>query len=188
VSAPAAFGLCLDLNVLLAAELSKAAGRTESASQVLVRYVEQGHAPLGPIQLVISQGMLERLEARLLDRVGITPEQATALVATLAELARLGPARLGRILPLGSGVLPLRDAEDRGVLETALAGKAHFLVTANWRDFLFKDVEEVSPGRIARYRDLILLHTEEAAGVLSRRRELPTTLPHLLNRTRELPE
>lgn len=30
-------------------------------------------------------------------------------------------------------------------------------MTANWRDFLFKDVEEITPGRVARFRELILL-------------------------------
>ena len=43
----------LDLNVFIAAELSKAAGRRDSASQLLVGYVEQGHSPAGLIQLVI---------------------------------------------------------------------------------------------------------------------------------------
>ncbi len=171
--APAVIRLCLDLNVFIAAELSRAAGRTDSASQTLVRYVEQGHSPSGPIQLVISQGMLDRLEARFVDRAGIDPQDAAALVNTLAEIARLGPARLGRIIPVGVGVLPLREAEDRGVLETALAGRADFLVTANWRDFLFKDVVEIVPGRVARFQDLLLLHTEEAAAVFAGRRRLP---------------
>jgi len=71
--------------------------------------------------------------------------------------------------------LRFRDAAgvSPGVLETALAERADVLVTANWRDFLFKDVEEITPGRVARFRELILLHTAEAAGVLSGRRQLP---------------
>jgi len=170
---PRVVRLCLDLNVFIAAELSKAAGRRDSASQLLVGYVEQGHSSLGPIQLVISQGMLDRLEVRFHDAAGLSQENAAALVTTLAELARLGPAGLGRVMPVGTGVLPMREPEDRGVLETALAGRADLLVTANWRDFLFKDVDEITPGRVARFRELILLHTAEAAGVLSRRRQLP---------------
>jgi hypothetical protein len=35
----------------------------------------------------------------------------------------------------GTGVLPLRDAEDRHVLEVALAGQAYILATANLADF-----------------------------------------------------
>ena len=173
---PRVVRLCLDLNVFIAAEISNAAGRRDSASQLLVGYVEQGHSPAGPIQLVISQGMLDRLELRFRDAAGVSPENAAALVTTLAELARLGPAGLGRVIPVGIGVLPIREPEDRGVLETALAGRADFLVTANWRDFLFKDVEEITLGRVARFRELILLHTAEAAGVLWKRRQLPPGL------------
>jgi len=61
--------------------------------------------------------------------------------------------------------LRFRDAAgvSPGVLETALAERADVLVTANWRDFLFKDVEQITPGRVARFGELILLHTAETA-------------------------
>jgi predicted nucleic acid-binding protein len=41
----------------------------------------------------------------------------------------------------GTGVIPIADTEDRHVLETALAGRANILVTANFRDFLTKNIE-----------------------------------------------
>lgn len=44
----------------------------------------------------------------------------------------------------GTGVIPLEDIEDRHVLETALAGQASILVTANLKDFLAKDTKIVT--------------------------------------------
>jgi predicted nucleic acid-binding protein len=52
----------------------------------------------------------------------------------------------------GTGVIPIRDTEDAHVLETAIAGKADVLITANFKDFISKDTEVVIPGRHAVYR------------------------------------
>lgn len=46
---------------------------------------------------------------------------------------------------VGAGVLALPDGEDARVLEAAVAGEAHYLVTANVRDFL-------------QHKDMILIH------------------------------
>jgi predicted nucleic acid-binding protein len=42
----------------------------------------------------------------------------------------------------GTGVIALRDVEDLHVLEIAIAGKADFLVTANFKDFTLRDTSE----------------------------------------------
>jgi predicted nucleic acid-binding protein len=41
--------------------------------------------------------------------------------------------------------------EDRHVLETAIAGKANYLITANWKDFLVKETQKIIPERHYRY-------------------------------------
>ncbi len=59
-----------------------------------------------------------------------------ALTARIENLAAAGPAGdLPSRLLGGTGVLPLRDAEDRHVLKVALAGQADILATANLADF-----------------------------------------------------
>jgi predicted nucleic acid-binding protein len=62
-------------------------------------------------------------------------------------------AKLGAQLTLGgTGVIALRDVEDLHVLETAIAGKADFLVTANFKDFIERDTSIEIPDRHAIYR------------------------------------
>lgn len=52
----------------------------------------------------------------------------------------------------GTGVIGLRDTEDAHVLETAIAGKADFLVTANFKDFIInRDTKIEIPDRHAIY-------------------------------------
>ena len=52
----------------------------------------------------------------------------------------------------GTGVVPLYDLEDAHILETVIAGKAQVLVTANFRDFIDKNVEIVQKNRHGIYR------------------------------------
>ena len=52
----------------------------------------------------------------------------------------------------GTGVIPIRDTEDAHVLETAIAGKVHLLLTANFKDFISEDTEVVIPDRHAVYQ------------------------------------
>ncbi len=52
----------------------------------------------------------------------------------------------------GTGVIPIEDWDDRHVLETAVAGGATALVTANFRDFLVKDLRVIIPQRHGIYR------------------------------------
>ncbi len=62
-------------------------------------------------------------------------------------------AKLGvQLASGGTGVIGLRDTEDAHVLETAVAGRADFLVTANFKDFIVdRDTKIEIPDRHATY-------------------------------------
>jgi predicted nucleic acid-binding protein len=137
--------VCLDLNIWCAELLARRAGRSDTACQRIVAAV-RGLDPAAPLQLVISWGMLHRLQAVLQREFGFGPASAADLIEIIADYAEEGPS-----LTLGGvGVLPIHDAEDRHVLETAWAGAAEVLVTADFGGFLAADAEIVEAGRIAR--------------------------------------
>ena len=155
--------LCLDLNVWCAAYLAARAGRRETASQSLVDAARYGQSQQGPLHLVVSWGMLDRLKLVLIDQLRFDPAEAGELIDAIASYARTGPS-----LTLGGvGVIPIRDAEDRHVLETAWAGGADVLVTANLVDFVSAGAEVILDGRLYRLKRgaaaLILAHPFEAA-------------------------
>ncbi|WP_024547016.1 PIN domain-containing protein [Picosynechococcus sp. NKBG15041c] len=133
---------CLDLNIWCASLLADLKGSQGSACQTLVDIVRKGHYQDTTVDLVISWGMLNRLKEVLL-RLGIENNLATGYVDVIRAYCDLNPSlTLG-----GTGVIPLQDEEDRHVLETALAGGADILVTANFKDFLGKETEIVIPER-----------------------------------------
>ena len=156
--------LCLDLNVWVGAFLAETYGRHDTAAQSLVQAIRLGQSPRGPVALVISWGMLLRLNTVILR---LTGDQAAAdrLMAIIAAFARDGPS-----LTLGGvGVLPLDDEEDRHVLETAPAGDADLLVTQNLDDFIQGDVERIDDRHglsRAPPRKLLIAHTYSAAAWL----------------------
>ncbi len=91
-------------------------------------------------------------------------------IATLTE-AIIGYANHGPSLTLGGvGVLPIHDAEDRHVLETAWSGGADILTTADVRGFAAPDAEILVPDKVWRLRradrSLILAHPFETAAWL----------------------
>jgi len=140
--------LCLDLNVWCAAYLADRAGRSDTASQFLVAAVRTSRGRNEPLQLVVSWGMLQRLRGVLTTQLLFRPEDAAELVDAIAGYARSGPS-----LTLGGvGVIPIHDSEDRHVLETAWAGAADVLVTANLADFIQADDEPILPGRVYRLK------------------------------------
>lgn len=154
--------ICLDLNIWLGAFLSERLGHTGTATQVLVEAVRTGACERGPVALVISWGMLNRLEQVLVAQ-GFDEAQAQRLVEIIATFAREGLSlTLG-----GAGVLPMDDEEDRHVVEAAFAGEADLLVTHNFSDFAGDGVQLLVAGRIygARQgvRKLLILHTYDAA-------------------------
>jgi predicted nucleic acid-binding protein len=149
----AALRVCLDLNIWCAALLADRKGRQNTASQSLVAMVRQGFCLSSPVQLVISWGMLNRLLKVLVQDLKVSTQTAELYISTTAAYARLGAMGASPQLTLGGmGVIPLRDTEDAYVMETAIAGKANTLITANFKDFISKDTQVVIPGKHAVYR------------------------------------
>ncbi|WP_218080467.1 PIN domain-containing protein [Anthocerotibacter panamensis] len=144
--------LCLDLNIWCAALLSQKKQRQHTAAQLLVALVRNGECALGPVQLVISWGMLNRLQKVWETDWKIDPTTVQSLVEAIAGYAQLGPVAQPPYLLLGgTGVLALADEEDAHVLDTALAGKADYLITANFDDFITSSAQVLEPNRLARY-------------------------------------
>jgi hypothetical protein len=141
--------LCLDLNVWCAKFLADERRLSETANQALARIARDGHCGDIPVQLIVSWGMLMRLRKVLAADWGVPRPRADAAVEAIAQYARLGAKGTGPHLTLGgTGLLPLRDIEDAHVLDTALAGRAHLLVTANFDDFVTRKSLIVEPGRV----------------------------------------
>ncbi len=148
-----ALRICLDLNIWCAALLADWKGTQNSACQQLVRMLRDGRCLNYSTQLIISWGMLNRLRKVLVEDWKVSIPVAELYLDTLIAYARSGAIGNDPQLTLGgTGVIPLLDCEDAHVLESAIAGQAHFLVTANFRDFYFKDMEVVEPQRYARYQ------------------------------------
>jgi predicted nucleic acid-binding protein len=149
----AALRVCLDLNIWCAALLVDRKGRQNTASQSLVAMVRQGFCLSSPVQLVISWGMLNQLLKVLVQDLKVSTQTAELYISTIAAYARLGAMGASLQLTLGgTGVIPLRDTEDAHVLETAIAGRANILITANFKDFISKGTEIVISGKHAVYR------------------------------------
>jgi len=145
--------ICLDLNVFVAAEIALVKGREGTTPLRLVEACRGGR-----FHLIVSRPMLERL-ARVLSRppLRMPPALATERTELIAELSALPGMTVA-----GAGVLPVRDVEDRGVLETALAGRAEYLATYNLSDFREAAVRDSGSGRF-RVRDLVILHPLDLA-------------------------
>jgi predicted nucleic acid-binding protein len=161
--------VCLDLNVWCADIISRRKQHNTTAARFLVEAVKAGVCARGPVSLIISLGMLERLSKVLTEDIGFDAQEAHTTVAAIAALAEPAPS-----LTLGGvGILRMSDLEDRHVLETAWAGRADLLVTANVRDFDRTDADVRAPNRIARLmragRNMILAHPYSAAAWLDGR-------------------
>ena len=142
--------VCLDLNIWCAALLADSKGREYTASQSLVAMIRQGTCLSYPVQLVISWGMLNRLRKVLTQDLKVSVQTADAYLNAIAAYAYLGAMGASPQLTLGgTGVVSLRDPEDGHVLETAIAGRADFLITANFKDFITQKTALVTPDRYA---------------------------------------
>jgi predicted nucleic acid-binding protein len=140
--------ICLDLNVFVAAEIALAKEHRATTPLRLLQACREGR-----FDLVVSHAMLERLAAVLRrPPLNLSVELATERVELIAELAALA-----NLLVVGGGVMPLRDVEDRGVLEAALAGRADYLATYNLDDFAAAAERDPETGFL-RLRDLVVLH------------------------------
>lgn len=136
--------LCLDLNIWCAALLADRKGKQNTACQSLVKIVREGTCTLGSVQLIISWGMLNRLSSVLVEKLKIPDDIADLYIDTIKDYAEARIVGSPQLTLGGTGVIPLHDIEDRHVLETALAGQASILVTANIKDFLAKDTQIVT--------------------------------------------
>jgi PIN domain len=144
--------LCLDLNIWCGELIAEQRGRKGTAVQQLVEIVRSGQSTLGPGQLIISWGMINRLRKVYVQNLQIPGSIADTLLGAIAGYAALGPAGMDPMLTLGgTGVVPLTDTEDAHVLETGIARQAHILVTANFKDFLARDVQVLEANRTAFY-------------------------------------
>ncbi|HEV2148537.1 MAG TPA: PIN domain-containing protein [Longimicrobiaceae bacterium] len=145
--------VCLDLNVYVAAEIALAKGRHDTTPLRLLDACRHGR-----FDLVVSHGMLERLTSVLRrPPLNLTLALATERAQLVGELAALP-----NLLVLGGGVMPLRDVEDRGVLEAALAGRAGWLATYNLADF--SGIAEPDPETgFLRVRGVLIVHPADFA-------------------------
>ncbi len=147
---PKPLRLCLDLNIWCAALLADAKGRKGTASQSLIEIVKRGQLGQRQVDLIISWGMLNRLQQVLetQPKLKVLSKDASNYIDVIRGYAQLSPSlTLG-----GMGIIPLSDDEDQHVLETAKAGKAQMLITANFKDFLVKDVEFILSNQHGIYR------------------------------------
>ena len=127
--------IVLDVNLLVSKAKADRAGRSNTAVQRLLGCFGAGNINHQPIQLLVSLPMLDTYQ-RVLERLDIDRAAAEFLVRSIARLMRAGPEQLDPLLVLGGTPDPsLKDTEDGGVLATAFAGRADFLITDNLKDF-----------------------------------------------------
>lgn len=154
---PGRVRVCLDLDVLVAAEIAGSLDRTDTTPRRLVSAALEGR-----FDLVVSRAMLDRLiDVLMRPPLRMSLELASARADEIAELAALS-----NLLVVGGGVLPVSDIEDRAVLEAALAGRAHDLATYNLTDFASAASRDATTGFL-RVRDLLILHPLDLSKVLS---------------------
>jgi predicted nucleic acid-binding protein len=125
----------LDVNVWVNHYLAVSKGRQGSAAQLLVRSAFAGQCRLGPLQPVISHMMLDTLQGVLMS-LGLLDAMADAARNAVEASATGGVLRQAPYVVLGGGVQPVRDTEDGGVPDTAIAENSDLLVTNNIKDFL----------------------------------------------------
>lgn len=182
---PGLLRVCLDLNVWVADFLGTRRGRRSGSSPWLADAIRAGTCPAGPLQLVVSLGMLDRLALVLVREFGVGADAADTLVRAISSIASLGPAGDHPHALVGGGVHPVHDEEDRHVLEIAIAGEADLLATANMADFDTGDIRKVRDGTQIRLcprpgrASLVIAHPDQARDWL-RAGLLPTRAVHAL--------
>jgi predicted nucleic acid-binding protein len=159
--------VCVDLNVWVSSILADARGRRGTATQVIVDAI-RFRGPLGPLQLVISWGMLDRLRLVLERKLEFSPPAVDLALSAITGLALHGPdAEPPHLLLGGTGLVALEDREDAHVLDVALAGRADLLITSDFKDFLSYRKAVRSPGQIAIHTSataqVVIVHTFTAA-------------------------
>ena len=151
--------LALDVNVFVADVLSFRKARRGGTATMLVDAVRDGTCPAGPVQLVTSLPVIETYASVLRRRLGYLAAEADEKAWLLEQYALEGPMPDHPHVPVGCGYIPFEtetqlrqsienhvDAaevgklfhevqDDRYILETALAGDADILATADVDDF-----------------------------------------------------
>lgn len=161
--APRVVRLCLDLNVWCAAYLADKHGRRDTASARLTEIAREGKCSLGPTQLVVSWGMIDRLREVFERNRWTDPAEPDLVVSAIVSYASVGPVGIPPYLVIGgTEVIPLDDDEDVHVLETAIAGDADILATSDFDDFITYRTRIIEPGRIAVFegprKSLLIAH------------------------------
>jgi hypothetical protein len=106
---PALLRLCLDLNVWVADFLGTRRGKRGGSSPWLADAVRSGACQAGPLQLVVSLGMLDRLSLVLMREFRVEAGAAETLVRAIGGVASFGPVGDHPQALVGGGVYPLRD-------------------------------------------------------------------------------
>jgi hypothetical protein len=140
--------LCIDLNIWVAALLADCQGISNTASQYLVEIVRSGVCPVGETSLIISTGMLSDLTSILLEYLNITIDDTLSYVSAVKDYAKLET----QSTLSGTGVIVWQYTTSLHILEAAIAGNAHFLVTANVKHFIECATQVEIPDRHVIYR------------------------------------
>lgn len=124
-----------DVNVLVSAQNANRAGRTETVSQRVMRYLTAGYVQNPSIQLVVSFKLIDTFRD-VLRRRGYDRDAIEMAAGALIDMMKNGPRALDPYLVFGGTPDPtILDVEDGGVLAAAFAASANLLVTDNLTDF-----------------------------------------------------
>jgi hypothetical protein len=138
------------VNVLIAAQNANRAGRTNTISQRVLRYLTAGYAQSPPIQLVVSFKMIDTYRD-VLNRLGYDLDAIELAAAALIDMMKNGPRGLDPYIVFGGTPDPgVLDTEDGSVLATAFAADADVLVTDNLVDFAAADCEVFNTSTVQR--------------------------------------
>jgi predicted nucleic acid-binding protein len=125
--------VCADLNVWIAAQLARRDRHEGTTSQRIEQWLTDGDGVLGPVQLVVSWPMLDQLAQVLTHGFGVSAQDAREYVDALAQVAQAGSMGFAPADTLGDpGVIDVRDPVEPLALQTAFAGQADVLITANF--------------------------------------------------------
>lgn len=139
-----------DVNILISAQNASRAGRTDTVSQRVLRYLTAGYMHERPIQLVVSFKMIDTYR-EVLTRRGYDDHAVEMAADALIEIMKNGPRALDPYLVFGGSPDPgILDVEDGGVLATAFASGTDVLITDNLDDFAGGDSAIYDTSIIAR--------------------------------------
>ena len=164
-----ALRICLDVNIWITHFLAVQNGRPGGSATALVHLARNMKCDAGPVQLVLSWEMLATLED-VLGRLRFDQQDIADITAGIIGLMKAGPEQFDpAMLPEGGKTLPMKDAEDAGVLASSIAARADLLITNNLTDFAVKDCERIDTRLITLHgqppRQLYALIYERNDGV-----------------------